>query len=332
MRFDHSILLDDGVLMQNTPIITRTETPVTFFYPVTILARGFTWVCFLLACKCQITHAQTSNDDTLAANLLFHASFDQSTTADFAKGSPILYEASSIAARSNSEPISSESETAKLKAEGGRFAGCIQFEGTTKNMVFYQVHNNFPNPSEIGEGTVSFWLKTDPESELREGFCDPIQVTSKQWDDAAFFVEFEKKRGQRTPFRLGVYADKQVWNPQGTDFASIPPDKRPLASVDQPPFQKGKWIHVTFTFSNFNNNKTDGTSDLYLDGSLVASLSPRLQTFTWDIEQAAMMLGLNYVGSMDDLAIFNRALTAKEVESLHKLTGGVRDLKPKQNQ
>ncbi|MCU0713553.1 MAG: LamG domain-containing protein, partial [Pirellula sp.] len=168
-------------------------------------------------------------------------------------------------------------------------------------------------------------------SELREGFCDPIQVTSKQWDDAAFFVEFEK-RGPSVPFRLGVYADKQVWNPQGTDFAAIPPEKRPLASVEQPPFRKNQWTHVAFTFANFNNNQTNGISDLYLDGSLVASLSPRLQTFTWNVDNAAIMLGLSYVGSMDDLAIFNRALSAEEIESLYKLPGGVSDLKPAKNQ
>jgi hypothetical protein len=38
------------------------------------------------------------------------------------------------------------------------------------------------------------------------------------------------------------------------------------------------------------------------------------------------MLGLSYIGLWDELAIFNRALTAQEVGQLHRLKNGVRDL------
>lgn len=272
--------------------------------------------------------AQEVRVDSIAANLIFHASFDHSATADFAKGNPQLFVASSLDARSTSEPFSDQSSFAKQTSGDGRFGGCIRFLQPSKNVIFYKALNNFPNLAEQGTATVSFWLKADPESGLVEGFCDPIQITSKQWDDAAFFVEFEK-RGMRTPFRLGVYADKQVWNPQGIDFAAIPPEKRPLVSVEQPPFGKDRWTHVAFSFANFNNGQSNGIADLYLDGTLVGSLAPRLQTFTWDIEKAAIMIGLNYVGAMDDLSIFNRALSAKEIEWLYQQAGGVNVLKSK---
>ena len=40
------------------------------------------------------------------------------------------------------------------------------------------------------------------------------------------------------------------------------------------------------------------------------------------------MLGAAYVGHMDDLAIFNRALSAAEVQQLFALKDGVRELHP----
>ncbi len=327
-----SVPLYDGVTMRSNSLCERTNISVVRVFTMVLLRNGLKCLCLALLLGNPVLNAQSPSVESFAANLLFHASFDQSTTADFAKGNPTLFEATSIDARVSSQPFSHESQTVNQQSEGGRFAGCLRFERKTNHVVFYKVHENFPNPAELKSGTVSFWLKTDPESELREGFCDPIQVTSKQWDDAAFFVEFEKRPGKKTPFRLGVYADKHVWNPQGIDFANIPPEKRPLTTVDQPPFQKDKWVHVAFTFSNFNSHNPDATSELYLDGSRVGSLSPRLQTFTWDIDRAAIMLGLSYVGSMDDLAIFNRALTAKEIEAIHKLPGGIKDLLPRTNQ
>jgi len=324
---DTSVPLYDTAIMRSNPLCERTNISVVGMFTKLLLRKGLKWFCWSLLLSCAVVNAQGPVGESFETSLIFHASFDNSTAADYAQGIPLLFEAKSIGARASSEPFSSESQTVKQKSDGGRFAGCIQFERKTDNVVFFKALGNFPNPAERNNGTVSFWLKTDPESELREGFCDPIQVTSKQWDDAAFFVEFEKRPAKTTPFRLGVYADKQVWNPQGIDFADIPSEKRPLISVDQPPFQKDKWVHVAFTFANFNNSAPNGTADLYLNGSRVGSLSPRIQTFTWNVEQAAIMLGLGYVGSMDDLAIFNKALTTKEIEAVYKLPGGIKDVR-----
>jgi hypothetical protein len=195
-------------------------------------------------------------------------------------------------------------------------------------MVFYRAAKNFPELQNGWSATVMFWLKADPPGELKEGFCDPIQITSKQWDDAAMFVEFEK-RATGIPFRLGVYADKPVWNPTNRKFEDIPPAERPLVAVEKPPFEKGKWTHVAFTLTQFNSGKPEGVAKLYLDGKPAGQLSPRNQLFTWDVEKSAIMLGLGYIGSMDDLAIFDRSLTAEEIASAVQLPGGIASLPAK---
>jgi hypothetical protein len=154
-----------------------------------------------------------------------------------------------------------------------------------------------------------------------------VQITPRAWNDAAFFVEFEK-RPESIPFRLGVYADLLVWNPDKRPFADIPAAERPLVSVDKPPFARGKWTHVVFTFERFNTGGADGVARLYLDGAPSGALSPRRQTFTWDPAETVIALGLNYIGLLDELSIFNRALSDDEIRALHALPKGVASLTP----
>ena len=67
---------------------------------------------------------------------------------------------------------------------------------------------------------------------------------------------------------------------------------------------------------------------LYLNGELHGVMSARDQTFIWDPSKALVMLGLNYIGLFDELAIFNRALADQEVRTLYQLRDGVASLHP----
>jgi hypothetical protein len=257
--------------------------------------------------------------------LTFHAAFDDKPDAVFAKGDGVLYHAPAMNQRDQAAPGLPAGGEVALAPGAGKFGGALQFAKSQGPIVFFKAKDNVPMPAADWSGTVSFWLSTDPAKDLPDGFCDPLQLTSKQWDDAAMFVEFEK-RPAGIPFRLGVYADKNIWNPQGRKFEDIPAAERPLITVMQPPFAGSKWTHVAFTFSGFNTGKADGNTALYLDGKKAGGLGPRTQTFTWDAEKAAIMPGLSYVGLMDDLAVFNRALTAEEIAALFALKNGVSDL------
>jgi hypothetical protein len=57
---------------------------------------------------------------------------------------------------------------------------------------------------------------------------------------------------------------------------------------------------------------------LYLQGELAGELSPRLQTFTWDASQGAILLGLGYVGLLDELAIWDRALSDDAIREVKR--------------
>lgn len=263
----------------------------------------------------------------LRAALALHAPFDGAPDAAFARGDARLWQAPTIPQRAAAELGLPADGNVAHAPTAGKFGGALQFRGDDGPIVFFRATGNLPALKPGWSATASFWLSTDPVGQLKPGFCDPVQITSKQWDDASLFVEFEK-RPAGIPFRLGVYADKQVWNPTGRPFEEIPAAERPLATVEQPPFAAGGWTHVAFTWEGFNTGSATGVARLYLNGRVAGTISQRVQTFTWDADRAAVMLGLGYVGLMDDLALFDRALSAEEVAALYRLPEGVASLPP----
>jgi hypothetical protein len=264
------------------------------------------------------------DEAALRQALTFHASFDGQVDAAHAAGDPKLYWAPSMKQRQEAKPGLPEGGSTVAVRGAGRFGDALRFTKKGSPIVFFRGARNMPFATANWSGTVSFWLSADPQ-ELEPGFCDPVQLTPRAWNDAAFFVEFEK-RPESIPFRLGVYADLQVWNPQKRNIADIPSHERPLVTVQEPPFARGKWTHVVFTFEHFNSGKPDGVARLYLDGKPAGELSPRLQTFTWDPEQTVIALGLSYIGALDELSVFDRALSAEEIALLHGLPRGVASL------
>ncbi len=270
-------------------------------------------------------NAQDNAISSLAKALSFHASFDNGPDADFARGDRSIWQAPTIEKRDAATKGLPAGDEVKLESNSGRFGGAMKFSKSKGPIVFYRTEKNFNMPAPNWSGTVSFWLKTDMANELAEGFCDPVQITSKQWDDASFFVEFEK-RATGIPFRLGAYADKLVWNPTNRKFEDIPPAERPLVTVAKPPFEAGKWTHVAFTFERFNSGKPDAMAMLYLNGEKKGELANRTQTYTWDPSKAAVMLGLSYIGMMDDFGLFDRSLAQEEIVYVFRLKNGLSEL------
>jgi Concanavalin A-like lectin/glucanases superfamily len=253
----------------------------------------------------------------LKDGLTFYSSFDHGPNADFAKGDAKLYTAPAIKFPPQATPGLPASGFAAIAKGQGKYGDCLHFSKKVPDMVFYYAKGNVAFDRSDWDGTVSFWLRLTPDEDLQPGYVDPIQITSQGWDHAAFWIDFTQEKPRAV--RLGVLADFDVWNPQKREWDSIPMKERPLITIEKPPFRRDHWSHVAFTFEKFNTGKADGVARLYIDGQPQGQISPRTQTFTWDMEKALIMPGLSYTGYWDELAIFDRALSAAEVKELHGL-------------
>jgi len=66
----------------------------------------------------------------------------------------------------------------------------LRFGKKNVRAVFYQGDKNVPFRDGDWTGTISFWLNLNPDQDLEPGFCDPIQVTDKAYNDSAIWVDF----------------------------------------------------------------------------------------------------------------------------------------------
>ncbi len=266
---------------------------------------------FLLS-FCHIT-VSVAQESSLSQTILFHAPFDGTTQAIISQGDGKLLTADAI---ERNKILGTDTPAAIAIAKGeGRYGDALRFAAKTSQVVFYEGIECGYKPHDWS-GSVSVWLKLDPNKDLEPGYCDPLQITERAWNDAAFFVDFDKFLPR--DFRLGVFADLKSWNPQDISWDDLPVADRPMIVVKHPPFSADEWTHVCFTWKHINaTDKQVPQADLYLNGKHQGTYTPAAQ-FTWDPQKSAIMLGLNYIGLMDELIVFSQELTAAQVEQLYQ--------------
>ncbi len=255
----------------------------------------------------------------LSGHLLFYASFDEGARADFAVGDREIYTAENRKDMARAKKGLLNTDVAIAKGRG-LVGDALDFKRKSGKISFYRAAKNMGYSGKDWSGAVSFWLQLDPARDLEPGYCDPIQITDVNYNDAALWVDFTKDNPR--DFRLGAMGDLKVWNPDNSEDEQLVEAR--LVRVGSPPFERGKWTHVLMNFSGLNTQ--NGKVELYVDGSLKGSVDPIKDPFTWEEEKAGILLGLNYIGLMDELAVFDRKLTRDEVKTLSTLNKGLKTI------
>lgn len=259
------------------------------------------------------------NTTALKQALTFHASFDQGFDADFSRG-----EKGALArTKQGTVPVAANEEL-KLVPDG-RFGGGLRFtkKGTTQP--------RFKGAGVLGyndkswSASVSVWLRLDPDKDLEPGYCDPVQIVGDDTKKGFIFLEWSKDETPRE-FRFAIRPKIELWNPNGLDWAKMTDAQRPAVNLRRAPFSREAWTHAVFTLENVNDKAKKPVGRLYLNGALMGKIENWDLTLGWNLDAVALVLGASYVGHMDDLAVFNRALTDAEVKALNGLKTGVREL------
>lgn len=251
--------------------------------------------------------------------LTFHASFDQGFDADFSRGD----KAAVVRGKQGPVPVAANDEL-KLVPDG-RFGGGLHF--TKKGMT----QPRFKGAGVLGyndkswSASVSVWLRLDPDKDLAPGYCDPVQIVGDDTKKGFIFLEWSKDETPRE-FRFAIRPKIELWNPAGLDWAKMTDAQRPAVNLKRAPFSREAWTHAVFTLENVNDKTKKPVGRLYLNAQPMGSIENWDLTLGWNPDAVALVLGAAYVGHMDDLAAFNRALTAAEVKTLHGLKTGVREL------
>jgi len=260
-----------------------------------------------------------SQHEYLKDHILFYSSFDGNTTADIAVGDSLIYTAENYKKVAYAK-IGLHNPDVVLAKNKGITGDALHFKKANTSAIFYKAYKNVGYHSKSWSGTVSFWLQLDPNKDLAPGYCDPICITDVRYNDAALWVDFTDDTPRE--FRLGAMGDLEVWNPENKNDETK--WKKRTVTVKHPPFEKIKWTHITMVFSKVNTTKS--TFELYLNGKFTGSIKNVNDPFTWEAEKGKIMLGLGYIGLMDELAIFDKSLNAEEVKSVYDLENGIKTL------
>ena len=267
-----------------------------------------------------VVMAQTHED--LAKALTFHASFDQGFAADFSLG-----EKAFSVRQGKGVVAATPGEEVRIDPMAGRYGGALHF--TKKGSIRPQIKDAgvLGYSDKDWNATVSVWLRLDPDKDLEPGYCDPVQIVGDDSKKGFIFLEWSKDESPRL-FRYAIRPLFHLWNPDNLDWAVMADEKRPMVQVARAPFSREKWTHAVFTLKNINNKAAKPSGSLWLNGELQGSIENWDLTLDWDPASVLLVLGASYVGHLDDLAVFNRALTDAEVKHLYGLKEGVSELHP----
>jgi hypothetical protein len=267
---------------------------------------------------CGFLHAAIAQGQAeLADSMIFHASFDKGFDADVGVDRQVR---TADTHNRGKIQVGNLRKDVTIVKDGGKYGDCLRFSGNAQEVFMYS-GLNMGYQKQDWSGTVSFWLKLDPDKDLKPGFSDPLLITQNKWNDGAFFVDFDKEL-PRT-LRLGTFSDFKFWNPKNRPLEKFKENERPMLPVKTPPFSSQRWTHVAFVFQGVN--PSDGKSSkatLFLDGKPISSSSKTLR-YTWDDSKAAIMLGVQFIGDFDDLIIFKRPLSPREIATLHQSAKGL---------
>ena len=273
----------------------------------------------LLPLLAAATHAADALQPLRQA-LTLHASFDRGLDADFSRGDPKI----KFAGVPKGQPAG-PGESITIAPGAGRFGGAMH---VTKK---YPIRPYYAGPGAIDynpadwSGSVSVWLRLTPDEDLEPGYCDPVQIIGDDSKKGFMFLEWSKDEKPRH-FRYAIRPLVEIWNPRGLDWAKMTDAERPMVALHTAPFSRDRWTHVVFTFHRVNTGKS-ARGELFLDGESRGVIRDWDLRFGWQAEKVQLVLAAAYVGQMDDLAVFDRALTASEVAQLFALKNGIRDLR-----
>ena len=268
-----------------------------------------------------LSAAEAETKARLSQSLTLHASFDKGLEADFARGDKRCY-----VVQGTELVTAVPTDEVRLVPDAGRFGGAVHF---TKKNNFRPV---FKDAGTLGyndqnwSASVAVWLRLDPNQDLEPGYCDPVQIVGDDTKKGYIFLEWSKDETPRF-FRYAIRPLFHIWNPNNVQWADIPFNKRPMVQVERAPFSRATWTHAVFSLENINDKSKPQIGRLHLNGKLQGTIENWDLTFGWDPAKVQLILGAAYVGHLDDLAVFNRALTDGEVRQLYGLPQGVRDLR-----
>lgn len=286
--------------------------------------RCLRFACLLVVITWGARPAFCAGADSLREAVTFYASFDEEVKGDFGGGRLLpktRYDHPEVKGRylyEDGYPPTAFRINRKKGLRGGALEGIDVLP--RRGRMFFPAKGNLGFKPDGWGGAVSFWLNTNPNTLLKTRYCDPVQITQKGAGNGGLWVDFPDAKPR--DFRLGAFrglAEGERRVPESDPNA-------PLIRVKNVGFRSGDWHHVLMNWDNFDTGQPNATAALFIDGKRMGRLDKRDIAMKWNIDRTGIYVAVSYIGLLDELALFGRALTEAEIGRLAKDPGLVRTL------
>lgn len=263
--------------------------------------------------------------DALRKAVTLYASFDNAVRADFGGGELTFstrYNHATEAGKFVVQPGLDEKVFRIAAGRGVHGAALEPVDVLPRNgRIFLPAKGNIAFQKGGWSGAASYWLNTDPNTLLKTKFCDPIQITEKGANNGGIWLDFNDASPRDA--RMGVFPAVPTG---GKPIAESDP-AAPLVRIKAVSWKVGEWHHLVINWRNFDTGRPDAEAALYIDGKLVGRVADRAIAMDWDLDKAGIYVAVNYLGLLDELAIFSRALSETEIAELHRQPSALAALK-----
>ncbi|MBY0231642.1 MAG: LamG domain-containing protein [Gemmataceae bacterium] len=260
-----------------------------------------------------------ADDKAIRAAVTFHASFDEEVKGDRGGGSLLPF--TRWTAEKPKEPFAFkdgiDKKLFRIAKGKGVAGGALEAVGVLprNSRIGFPAKGNLAFKKGGWSGSVSVWCKTDPDKKLVTGFCDPVQITQRGANDGGLWFDFNDKKPR--DLRHGAFPALA----KGEKGVSEDDPAAPMVRVPGIGWKEGDWHHVVLTWKNLDTGKKDAVTALWIDGKLIGEVKDRAIAMDWDVEKTNIYVAINYIGLLDELALFDRALTAEEIKRLKEEPG-----------
>ncbi len=259
--------------------------------------------------------ADDVDTEAIRRAVTLYASFDEAVRADFGGGCLLPSTRFDHATEKGAFEFvpSIDSSIFQIAKGGGVRGGALKATDVLprRGRIFFPAKGNLAYRPGGWGGSVSMWLATDPNTMLKTSFCDPIQITEKGANNGGLWCDFPDVRPR--DFRLGAFPGVA----DGEQPLSESAPDAPLVVVKKIGFQADNWHHVAMTWNHFDTGKPNAVATLWIDGRPAGQLTERQLAMNWNLDRTGIYFAVSYIGLMDELAVFDRPLSAAEIAYLH---------------
>ncbi len=265
------------------------------------------------------------NTEALLKAVTFYASFDERVAGDYGSGELLPRTRSDHSTEKGKFVVERgfRESSLRIAKNNGVHRGALEgFDVLPRRgRMFFPAKGNLPYDSDGWSGAVSVWLNTDPNTMLKTSYCDPVQITERRAGDGGLWIDFPNTKPR--DMRLGVFRALAV----GEKAVPESDPAAPLVQLADVGFQNGDWHHVVMNWRNLDSGKTNASAELFIDGKLIGRLTDREIAMEWNLDKTGIYVAVNYIGLLDELAIFDKPLEKSEILYLKDTPGAISVLK-----